>query len=114
MTHVLLVEDDDAVRDILCDAIKAAGYTADCVKTKREAEALLAPGSHSLAICNVLLPDGLGYDVADKATALGITALLMTGHPSEMQAMAVAGVAHLQKPIRLQDFEKVLHDYLGP
>ena len=114
MTDVLLVEDDDAVRGILCDAIETLGYTADCVKTKREAEALLAPGSHSLAICNVLLPDGRGYDVADKASALGITALLMTGHPSEMQAMTVAGIAHLQKPFRLQDLERALHDHLGP
>jgi DNA-binding response OmpR family regulator len=57
MAHMLLVEDDLDLRQLLQAVIEAAGHTADCVMTKREAVYLLAPRSHELAICNVILPE---------------------------------------------------------
>jgi DNA-binding response OmpR family regulator len=44
MAHMLLVEDDPDLRQLLQDVIEAAGHTADCVMTKQEAVYLLAPG----------------------------------------------------------------------
>ena len=64
MTKVLLVEDHDLVHRFLCDVIKQAQHQADCVKTCVEALAALMPGSHCLAIVDVVLPDGTGYDIA--------------------------------------------------
>jgi CheY-like chemotaxis protein len=43
MAHMLLVEDDPDLRQLLQDVIAAAGHTADCVMTKQEAVYLLAP-----------------------------------------------------------------------
>jgi DNA-binding response OmpR family regulator len=98
---------------LLSDALETAGHTADCVMTKREAVYLLAPRSHELAICNVILPDGSGRDVATSAMKLGIKTLLVTGNPDAMQVMTMAGVPYLEKPFRLRDLTRLIEDQLS-
>ena len=113
MAHILLVEDFEGVRDMLCEAIADMGHSAECVGTKAEADALLGPGSHALVITNVVLPDGSGHDLASRAVQLGIKVVLMSGHPSELQAMRVAEIAHIQKPFHLDEFRQAIQDHLG-
>lgn len=113
MARILLVEDYDLVRHILCDAIAESGHRAHCVITKEEAEASLAAGPYDLVICNIRLPDGSGIDVAGKAADRGIHTVLMTGHPDEIQALVISGIAHLKKPFRLDEFVQLIEDRLG-
>ena len=110
---MLLVEDDPDLRRLLQDVIAAAGHTADCVMTKQEAVYLLAPRSHELAICNVILPDGSGRDVATSAMKLGIKTVLVSGNPDAMEAMSVAGTPYLAKPFRLRDLTRLIEDQLS-
>jgi hypothetical protein len=58
---------------------------------------LLAPSPYELAICNVLLPDGNGRDVASWAMKLGIKNVIVTGNPDAMQAMTLAAIPYLAK-----------------
>lgn len=113
MAHILVIEDYESVRDLLCEAVTDMGHTADCVGTKGDADALLGPGSHELVVTNVVLPDGSGHDLASRAVALGIKVVLMSGHPSELQAMRVAEIEHLQKPFHLDEFRRTIQDHLG-
>ncbi len=98
---------------LLCDVIRDAGHEADCVKTKGEAEALLAPDSYALVIANVILPDGKGHDVAALADQLGINTVLMSGHPDEIQAMIFSNIVHLAKPFSIPEFEQLLRQRLS-
>lgn len=113
MAHVLLVEDYESVRMLLCEALTDLGHTADCASTKAEAEAMLAPGSHALVVCNVVLPDGSGRELAEKAAGFGMKVVLMSGHPDELQAMAVDEIAHLKKPFHLDQFRQAVQAHLG-
>ena len=113
MAHILLVEDYESVRDLLCEAIADMGHTADRASTKGDADALMGPCSHALVVTSVVLPDGSGHDLASKAVELGMKAVLMSGHPSELQAMQVAEIAHLQKPFHLDEFRQAIQDHLG-
>jgi two-component system OmpR family response regulator len=113
MAHVLLVEDDPDLRQLLQDVIAAAGHTADYVMTKEEADYLLAPHSHKLAICNVVLPDGSGRDVASSAMEVGIKTVLVSGNPDAMEAMSVAGIPYLAKPFRLGDLTRLIEEQLS-
>ena len=114
MARVLIVEDDELVRRVLCGVIRAAGHRCHCVGTKAEAIQLLAPGSHALAVADVMLPDGRGHDVAERAEELGIHAILMSGHPDEIQSFANGSAGYLTKPFGLDEFEKVLRDNVPP
>jgi len=113
MGRVLLVEDHDGVHGVLCNLIEETGHEAECVKTKQEALARLAPASHHLVIADVRLPDGLGHAVAERAAELGIKAVLMTGHPDELHSLGANDVVHLAKPFSMADFHKVIRGHLG-
>jgi|SRR5579872_1444318 len=110
MARVLIVEDNELVRETLCRLIRESGHRCHCVGTKADALHLLAPGSHALVIADVLLPDGRGNDVAERAEQLGIRAITMSGHPDEIQGFAGATRIHLVKPFGMQEFEQVLGD----
>jgi DNA-binding response OmpR family regulator len=103
MAKLLLVEDDDAVRATLCEALELEGYAADCVANCAEAEAALARGAYTLLISDVRLPDGSGRDLAHKAIAAGANVILLSGHPDEIRGMAPGRIAGVAKPFRLDD-----------
>ena len=114
MARLLLIEDYEIVLQYLSDAVQTLGHTVQSVRTKAEAEAALSSGGFDLVICNVQLPDGLGTDVAARAADMGIKAILMTGHPDSMTALAIDRIAHLRKPFRLEELVKLIQDHLGP
>ena len=113
MARVLIVEDFDLLYPLMSDLIEQAGHSADCVKTKAAATALLGPGSHSLVIADVRLPDGTGHEIAALANDFGIKAILMSGHPEELQTMTSNQVVHLAKPFQVEEFERIVAEQLG-
>lgn len=114
MSRVLLVEDHELVRTVLCDAIQEEGYAADCVATRAEAEKLLVCGQHDLVLCNVSLSDGSGHEIAATAARRGVPVVLMSGHSDEIMALAIARVTHLPKPFPLEKLRELLREYLEP
>ena len=114
MAHILVVEDNELVNLLVCEAIEIAGHTTDCVETKAAAEALLGRDSHALVVSDVLLPDGSGYDVAAKAATLGIRTILMSGRPSAQDAVCTVAVAYLEKPFRIGELYELIEQHLGP
>ena len=113
MGRVLLVEDHDGVQGVLCNLIEETGHEAECVKTKQEALARLAPASHHLVIADVRLPDGLGHAVAERAAELGIKTVLMSGHPDELHSLGLSDVVDLANPFSIADFYHVIQGHLG-
>jgi DNA-binding NtrC family response regulator len=113
MARVLLIEDDDLVRDLLCEELYELGHQVDCAGTKDEAEALLRVRSHDLVFCDMVLPDGSGRELAKRAFDYGIRPVLMTGHQDVSDEMLFAGVLHLTKPFSLETLRDVLNKYLG-
>lgn len=110
---VLLVEDDPAVRGMLCEAIAIEGYDVTCVATCREALAALAGGGYALMISDVRLADGSGRRLAAQAIQMGAKAILVSGHPDELQALE-PGVTGLPKPSRLDVIISAIADQIGP
>jgi DNA-binding response OmpR family regulator len=97
---ILLVEDDPAVRGILCEAIEFEGYDVTCVATCADARAALAAGGYGLLISDVRLTDGSGRLLAAQALKAGAKTILLSGHPDELQALE-PGVIGVLKPSRL-------------
>jgi CheY-like chemotaxis protein len=50
MARILLIEDHEIIRRMLCDSLKDLGHRADCVQTKAEAEQALATRIYALVI----------------------------------------------------------------
>lgn len=61
--RVLIVEDDDVLRDGLKVGLSLSGFTTDAVGTREEAEAALAANGFDAIVLDLMLPDGSGLDV---------------------------------------------------
>ena len=66
MERILVVEDDLALSTGLCFELDAAGYATQAAYNCRKAEYLAGQEKFSLAILDVNLPDGNGFDLCKK------------------------------------------------
>jgi DNA-binding NtrC family response regulator len=100
MTRILLVEDDVEVLPLLKHILLENRYEVASAETVSRATALLRSRPFDLAICDVKLTDGSGLEVADLAKAVGVKALVVTGHGLSLPRGSLAPYDYLLKPLR--------------
>lgn len=100
---VLVVDDDQDVRDLITRYLERAGYEVVGAGSAREALRLARALRPDLICLDVLLPDGDGYSVLDQlagdTTTRGIPVLMVSVLPDEGMARAHGAVGHLSKPV---------------
>jgi PAS domain S-box-containing protein len=102
---VLLVEDEEAVRDLACEVLQQAGYTV--LGARHGGEALLLsdrhPGPIHLLLTDVVMPELGGRELARRLTVARpeLRVALMSGYSDEtLEAHGVLGApGFLRKPI---------------
>ena len=99
---VLLVEDEEAVRDLVQRILKTAGYAVHTACHGGEALATceqLGAEIH-LLLTDVVMPHGLGTDLAKtlQNERPGISVLFMSGYTRERIEMDVRAVSFVAKP----------------
>lgn len=109
--HVLVVDDELALRQILADAVKTAGHSVEQACGAVEAAAKLAVGEFDVALCDIKMPDGDGIELLRRSRAAGIdtTFIMVTGFASLETAVAAlrAGASdYITKPVHR---DEVLH-----
>jgi FixJ family two-component response regulator len=104
---VLIVDDDEQVREAIRELLLSVGLEALCYGSTRE---LLEAPSLEQAACLVLdvrMPGSSGLDLQQRLVTVGITKpiVFLTGHgdiPMSVQAMKAGAVDFLTKPVRDQ------------
>jgi two-component system, cell cycle sensor histidine kinase and response regulator CckA len=81
---ILLVEDEDAVRDLVCRVLENAGYTVLSAARPSEAQRLAIDAKIDLLLTDVVMPEMSGYDLAVR---------IRLGHP-EAHTLFISGYAH--------------------
>jgi DNA-binding NtrC family response regulator len=109
--HVLVVDDEPALRQILAAAVTKAGYSVDQAAGVTEAAAKLARGDVDVSLCDIKMPDGNGIDLVRNSRAAGIetTFIMVTGFASietAVEALRAGASDFITKPVR---YEEVLH-----
>ena len=66
MSKIFFVEDDLSLISGLSFALKKQGYEVDNARTIDEAEKLWQNNKYDLAILDISLPDGSGYQLCEK------------------------------------------------
>ena len=83
---ILIIEDESAIADVLCYALKSEGYDTRRCTLGREGLEQLRSGAHGLAILDVGLPDMNGFDVCRQARAFtDIPILFLTARSEEIE-----------------------------
>ncbi len=106
--RVLVVEDDAAVRETLGDLLAAAGHHALGVANFAAAAVLLRQQQWDVLLTDLVLPGGSGLHLAAQARALGLGAVLCSGHPASIEQLRDDGIVHLVKPFSAEALEAAL------
>ena len=106
-TQILLLEDDPFLRDGITELLTRAGYRVTAAETVRQAETYLSLGTFALAVFDVLLPDGNGFDLCRALRAAGETMPVLVLTACDEESDIVAGLDagaddYVTKPFRTQ------------
>lgn len=104
--HILLVEDDSAITMGLDYTLKKEGYTVCICMSVEQARAALSKQRFDLALIDLSLPDGSGFDLCEPARAQGAAVIFLTASDDEMcvvKGLDMGGDDYVTKPFRLQE-----------
>jgi CheY-like chemotaxis protein len=112
--HVLLVEDERRVADVLASLLKSLGHTADVALGGRDGLARLGTGAYDVVFVDLKMPEMDGREfwaaLGMRAAPLARRTIFMTGNPRspEAQAIEADGAPVLGKPFTLKELAAVL------
>lgn len=104
--HILLIEDEDGIRDLLCDVLESEGYSITAVSHPDEVEPALESRRPDLVLTNIMLQTKSGIDIALELRANGYREtpiIAMSASTTMAQFARQSGVfqATLDKPFDL-------------
>lgn len=106
--RLFLLEDDLSLINGLVFAIKKQGYEIDVARTTLEADTLWANGKYDLAILDVSLPDGSGFDFCKKIRQTSkVPIMFLTAADEEtdvIMGLDIGGDDYITKPFKLAVF----------
>lgn len=108
MKRLFLLEDDLSLLNGLSFALKKQGYEIEVARTTREADALWVNGKYDLAILDVSLPDGSGFDFCRKIRQTSkVPIMFLTAADEEtdmIMGLDLGGDDYITKPFKLAVF----------
>ena len=102
---VLIVENDDGVRDTLANIVADEGYLLVTLKTGREMNSALDDDDYDIVVIDVSQPAPEdGFDLARVARERGCGVILVTGDHRHRDRLQESGEHYLLKPFRVRQF----------
>lgn len=107
-TRLLMVEDEPNVAATLAERLRAAGYQVTRIDSVAGARRAIAEGTYQLALIDVGLPDGSGFDLArvlrERAPATAI--IFLTAHDSaedRVRGLELGADDYVGKPFHFRE-----------
>ena len=102
--NILLLEDDTMIASGLVYALEQEGYCVCHCKTVQDAMAALSAQTFSLAILDMQLPDGTGFDIRQKLTDTAVIFLtVVDDENSIIKAFEGGADDYVTKPFRIKE-----------
>ena len=114
MKHILLLEDDRSVADLLSTLLEDDRYYVSSTARVADATQILQKAKVDLLIADIVLSDGTAFAAIDEAKRRNIACLLMTGSWPHIAQLEANGELHLTKPFKLKDFISQVLQRIGP
>ena len=111
--HLLVVDDEPNIREVLRIVLEAEGYDVREAATYGEAMQLLGKTTFDLVICDIVLPDGNGLDLVRSYHAghPDTKFVVITAHNTPAQALTAlrdGAVEYLSKPFDVDELKLVV------
>jgi two-component system, cell cycle response regulator len=105
--QILIVDDDDAIRDAMSEFIEMAGYYSCTAASAEEALNLLESGSIDVVITDIMLPGIDGLELTDRIKKNhDIDVIVMTGYSGDYsyeEAISKGASDFVFKPVRFEE-----------
>ena len=106
--RILVVEDEDPIRDLVATALRFTGFPVSTASSGREAIAEIRNGQFDLLVLDVNLPDVDGYEICRRLCADGNQAavifLTARDDPADLKSgFTAGGDDYLTKPFSLEE-----------
>ncbi len=116
---ILLVEDEDFVRQVTGEVLTFAGYQVICARHAAEAVRLFRQREKEvqLLLTDVVLPGRNGHDLARDLRTLrpGLKTMFISGYPdteTSKRRLQGSGVIYLPKPFSVESLMQAVHRIL--
>ncbi len=114
--RILLVEDHPDTVEVFQRTLEKDDHAVSTATTVQDAVRTCGEGKFDLLLCDIGLPDGEGWDLAEVARKFGTKAIALTGYgmPSDVEKARTAGfAAHILKPVMLVDLRATIAAVMG-
>ena len=105
--HILIVDDEHIVRDVIHEYIQNAGYASQTVSSAEEALDLLKMNDFQVVITDIMLPAMGGLELTEIIKKKnGVDVIVITGYSNEYtyeEAINVGASDFVIKPVRLEE-----------
>ncbi|MVW73208.1 sigma-54 dependent transcriptional regulator [Bordetella sp. 15P40C-2] len=111
MPHLLILDDDDLIRDTLSEVARDSGFSVGEAASVSEALEQLTLRPPQLLLADIRVKGGDGLEVCRNASALGSEVVVMTGYSSvdyAVEAMRLGVRDFLRKPICMDRLQSIL------
>ena len=109
--HILVVDDDAAIRQTICDILESEGYSVAVAGDGRDALARIAEQQPSLVLLDLQMPVMTGWDVLTQLRQQGanVPVVFMTaGYRAKTEAERHNAEGHLGKPFEMDDLLRLV------
>ena len=110
MADILVVDDDDVIRDTLCEVL-STDYSCQTANTAEEALGKLEAQGFDVVLTDISMPGLDGKELLEKVLELypGTSVIIISGHSDQEQARSFisrGAFDFLLKPFRLEIVEE--------
>jgi len=114
---LLLVDDDQLLREVIGDFLSSHGYEVDLAENADNALEKFEPGKYQLALIDYMMPGMNGLELMKSLMQQDpkIFCLIMTGYPtvdSAFQSVVDGASDYIVKPFQLKELLNTICSYI--
>ena len=120
MQKILLVEDDMEIRESLVVFLSGEGFSVSCASGAKEARTQITTQTFDLALLDIALADGNGFQICSAAKDIGLPVIFLTASGDEnsvVNGLEMGADDYIAKPFRPRELvsriRNVLRRYAG-
>jgi DNA-binding NtrC family response regulator len=115
--HILIVDDEDALRHLITDHLTHDGFDVDAASCAAEAAEKLIQTPYDVVVTDLVLPDKSGVALLEETLlrSPGTIVIMMTGHATietAVEAMKKGAYEYLTKPFQLIQLTTIIRNGL--
>jgi PleD family two-component response regulator len=110
---ILIVDDEEVMRNLLCDILTDAGYKVEAVSCGGEAIEKVQQDKFSIVVTDLKMPGMNGIEVIKKLKGInsGVCVIIITAYPSiesVIEAMREGAYDYIVKPFNIEELRLVI------